>query len=465
MSWLILLVALEATDPVPEFWTVSSGDTCSNIALRVFGDGRAWSRIHQWNEMGPPPHVLRPGQVLRLRPPPPPPVALGPEARLTFVQPTVRARHLSQWSIGVLDAELFRLDEVNTLAGAAAELTFRDLSQLFLSERSLLVIGSDAVHSQLEAESLALADGELRMTLAAMRRIRTPGAETRIAAPQGPAQGVLSVDGSRLARLSLFDGDAEVRAQHTSVRVPAGHGTRVRDGLAPEPTRRLPLAPALDGVSLAALWAPGGAKAQLTWSTAERAAEYRVELARNQQFTDLLLDQRTKLTSSEFAGLEPGRVWARVTSMDEAGLQSRPSAAFVIDVVRLNGQAHDGATWLHRGDEVHVDGPQGAEVLLDGAPPVPLTAGLHDLVILRQGEVVLKTLLAVPPEPPRLRRTEEGIELVFSEEVRPDSPLELRCDDHPVPLTSTGRTWAAPDVHGTCSVRWRGRELTQFHSR
>lgn len=51
-------------------YTVKSGDTLSEIALRAYGDGleASWRRIYNANQdtIGPNPDVIKPGQVLHI---------------------------------------------------------------------------------------------------------------------------------------------------------------------------------------------------------------------------------------------------------------------------------------------------------------------------------------------------------------------------------------------------------------
>ena len=54
-------------------YTIRPGDTCRGIAERVYGDSDAYPHIHEHNpDMGPMPHHLTAGDVLRLPRPRPP---------------------------------------------------------------------------------------------------------------------------------------------------------------------------------------------------------------------------------------------------------------------------------------------------------------------------------------------------------------------------------------------------------
>ena len=121
---------------------VQPNDTCDGIARKVWGDPKRISELHQWNELGPLPHHLVPGQVLRLTAPPPAPPS--PDATLTFLKPAVRTRRAVEWAPATLGQGLFRLDEVNTLRKAGAALRFRDESTLVMDENALLVILGEA---------------------------------------------------------------------------------------------------------------------------------------------------------------------------------------------------------------------------------------------------------------------------------------------------------------------------------
>ncbi|MDY0004925.1 MAG: LysM domain-containing protein, partial [Polyangia bacterium] len=68
-------------------YVVQPGDSCWRIAERVFGDGRKYGLIHRLNDLGPLPHLLKPGQVLWL-----PGSGEGPLAQVSWLRRDVKAR-------------------------------------------------------------------------------------------------------------------------------------------------------------------------------------------------------------------------------------------------------------------------------------------------------------------------------------------------------------------------------------
>ncbi len=470
VSWLALVVvaAGQEPSPVPETWTVVAGDTCASIAQRFYGDARQYDRLHALNALGPLPHNLKPGLVLRLRaadePAAPPDEA---EAQLTFLKPAVRTRHLVDWNSAILGMDLFRLDEVNTLKGAGAEITFRDTSSVVLEERALVVITGERVPRRASA-GIALADGELRLALAQLRTealtVKTPAAELSLRA--GPAEAVAGVDSTQTSRLSLFDGRAEVKAGTVTVQVPSGHGTRVRVGEAPEAPLPLPAQPIVETKQLVALWREGGVPATVTWQPVDRAVLYRAQLARDAKFIDRVAELETSAREATFDGLGVGRYLARVIAVDERGLQSRPSSAAMVVVVGLAGLRDERAVWVAKGSTPAVQVPSGFEVRVDGATPAPLTVGLHRLEVTDPASTTpwLVVIVATPPDAPTVTREGRSLRLTFVDELPVTPELQLQCGERPVSLKRLdGRTLVgAPELTGVCVVSWFGRELTRF---
>lgn len=471
MSVAVVLVLATLGQVQPDTYVVQPNDTCSSIALKVYGDGKRYDELHRYNELGPLPHLLKPGQVLRLRPAPAAVTADGsPDATLTFLKPAVRTRHLVDWKAASLGMGLYRLDEVNTLKGAGAELTFRDASFLLMEENALIVVYGEGMTEPRGPRGLTLVDGELRLALSALRRsalgVKTRSADVSL---EQRAEGVVSVDSSLTSRLSLFEGHAQVAASGEQVKVQPNHGTRIKAGQGPEPERVLPATPVLEGGALVAvLWHEGGASAVLRWPVAERAVEYRAQLARDANFVDRVFDARTTALNSEAAALPVGHFLARVIGFDEAGLQSRPSAVQRVEVVRLDGQRDaSGAVWLAARAPLTVQTPEGVTMLVDGAPAASaLAVGTH-AVEFRLGEQLLLSVRVevFPSAPVVTREARERLLLSFSDEL-PTSTTALRvvCGERVIAPTSRDAhhfTLETTQV-GACVAKWHERVLSAF---
>jgi hypothetical protein len=128
-AWLFGVAALVAS-PIASAQTidyvVKPGDTCAAIAQRHYGDSRLVDPLHEANPgLGPPPHALAPGRVLKI-PPAPAPKAAGPDAKLAFVRNRVEVQ-AGETKPGKPDDPLFRGNRVATREASAAGIAFRNL--------------------------------------------------------------------------------------------------------------------------------------------------------------------------------------------------------------------------------------------------------------------------------------------------------------------------------------------------
>jgi len=315
---------------VPETYVVQPGDTCMGVAKKFFGSASEYPRLHQLNELGPLPHKLQPGTLLRLRADKP---ALNSDALLATFSSTVNTRSatMGEWKPARPQQPLFRGDEVHTLSGAFADILFQDASTLQMKQNALIVIyggTSSKVHFR-KAAGIQLLEGELGVSLANLRKppaaIVTPSAEIAMRAKEA----LIHVDAQQTSRVSVHEGEAHVTAQGKSVRLQSGQGTRVKKNAAPEAPVPLPAPPS---------WVEEGtqaATAQLQWvQPASPPALFRVEVAQEAAFQNLLLEATTQECHFSLAELAPGTFYVRVRALSEAGLVSAPSPTKRLEVVR-----------------------------------------------------------------------------------------------------------------------------------
>ncbi|ATB31851.1 FecR domain-containing protein [Melittangium boletus] len=441
-----------------DVYVVQPGDTCGSIGRKVFGDpAKGSATLHALNKMGPPPHDLKPGTVLRVRG--------DPDARLTFIKPEVNSKRAGKpdWFQASTGQGLWRLDSVNTLRQAGAEMTFRDLTRLQMNENALVVLyGEDtpATDQVKKSGAVELLQGELSLSLAELRGdslgVKMPAATVS----SRSKELVVGVDSQQMTRLSVFDGQAEVNAQGQRVRVPRDHGTRVEKGKVPEQPRLLPEPPEwVGGVRSVRLLLDGqGVDEALTWTPVVRAETYRVELARDERFNDRVHEASVPagpaVLESVARALLPGQYFARVRAVDAAGLLGRVSEVRQVEVLRvktdrgsLGPQGLQGTYPL----EFTVDGAEALEARLDGVVtslPVRVEAvGTHTLELRPRGMPGARAeTLSLTVSPPRVDVTLEPGAESFLARVRVldahGAPLEV--PPHAVTLRGVEGTQVEP---------------------
>ncbi|WP_257458607.1 FecR domain-containing protein [Archangium lipolyticum] len=429
--------------PDDDVYVVQPGDTCGSVARKVFGDVTVGSaKLHALNKMGPPPHELKPGSVLRIKG--------DPDARLTFIKPEVNAKRAGkvEWREANTGQGLWRLDSVNTLREAGAEVTFRDLTRLQMNENALVVIygkATQAADKVKKSGAVELLQGELNVSLAELRGepvgVQMPAA--MVAARSKDLH--VGVDAQQMSRVSVFDGQAEVSAKGQSVQVPKDHGTRVAKGQLPEKPRPLPEAPswASGTRSVRLLLDDKGVDEELAWAPVKEAASYRVELARDERFNDRVHGETVQAAGeglkSMARALGPGRYFARVRAMDAVGLLGKASAVRQVEVLRVKTErgsvTPQGIQGALRVD-FSVEGAESLDFLLDGAPtthPVRVEGvGAHTLELLPRGVPDARPeKLTITVSPPRVEVDLEPVAgafrvkvLVLDERGRPlDGPF------------------------------------------
>lgn len=374
--------AMPPPSPAPALvdYPVIAGDDCRDIAARFFpalAYQPGLDAFHALNpQLGPQPHHLKAGTLLRVQ-------ALTPDAQLTFLKPDVnrRAEREPDWKPATRGDGLFRLDQVNTLRGAGAEITFHDLSAVQLDENALIVIYGEANKPKKNQKSgaIELVQGDASVSLSALRgekplEVQTPAATVSLRGDKSR----IGVDREKMSRVSVFKGDASVLGVGKPVAVPSGFGTRVEKGKAPETPTPLPEAPRWNAPMQGLVTAFSSAvPVQLGFDNAARAAKYRVQIARDPGFNDRAFDQVVD-AGPVTAKLMPGTYRARVWAIDAKGLDGPPSTEKELQLVSIHasGGAPDAKGVLHgkAGTKLMLELQGAAELplALDGLQPLPL---------------------------------------------------------------------------------------------
>lgn len=393
-------------------YIVQPGDSAWSIAAQFYGSGDKYKIIYTYNDyLGKPPFLLKPGQVLKL-----PVLGTGPEAQVEWLKRDVKAKppRSLDWLEARQRMNLWRLYRVSTGDESAAHIVFEDTSDLKLRENALLVIygssASAARTARRDKLEVVLEQGTIQGGLAELDAEATGRRALAVKTPSGQVDifGRLAQIQAEAAAsmVSVYEGRAAVSAQGATVEVPEGQGTVVKKGQRPEPARPLPEAPRWAGESGPALvptvvgtlatW-------EASWEAVANAETYRVELASDASFKQVLYDAEVGagVLRLRLADLSPGRYAVRLSTRDKDKLESKPGPGRVIDVVPVSpsrATSRDAAGVIEAvgflrfelprelAARVRVARAEAPERFIDDAGVVRLAgAGLHELLLVGDG--------------------------------------------------------------------------------
>lgn len=339
-AWVLVVLCLAgvayAQEPIPTTpYVVQAGDTCVTIAIKQLGSRDAYRKLHELNNMGPLPHRLAPGTVLRL-----PVKDNSPDARLTAARGLVQVQRpaMTAWDAAVRGMELFRAWRVGSRAQAFAELTFRNASKLKMRENTVVVIyGPSATSRLFRGADATLEFGVLDARLSELRGsaiVVTPSARTELR--QG--RSLIDVDAAGTSRVANHAGervtvrglDAKKRPRRKQVEVQPDMGSKVVRGADPTPPRALPAPPAWVKAEPLTLLV-GDEPLMVEWTPGPDGTRYRLVLVVNDEEQPAIL---TAATHAELRGLAPGDYRATVAAIDADGFEGRPSEEARLRVAR-----------------------------------------------------------------------------------------------------------------------------------
>ncbi len=318
---------------------VREGDTCRGLAARLYGDPDAYPAIHEHNPgLGPMPHRLRPGVVLRVPRPEPP-------ARLSVVRRRVERRppRAAAFTTARAGHPLPRGTQVRTHDAASAIIRFDDDAEVQIRQRTLVIIwGGQRRLTQRRVTRAELESGALRARLGELAGRRPLEVQTPSSTASLDGDGVVTVEEDGTSRVANHGRRvATVEAGGARVRLPAGTGTVVRRGERPSRPRRLLAAPSwrADRSGPVVGFIGRGATLSGGFEPVPGAERYRVEIASSPDGSELLSTLELGGAASRFeaSGLREGTVYVSIASVDEAGLEGRrsPWRAFGVRLARL----------------------------------------------------------------------------------------------------------------------------------
>lgn len=293
---------------------VRHGDTLHGFASKYLKDPSQWPEIYEKNKKNiKDPDKIYPGQVLII----PLEMLKDKVGDLTSLEKTVKVkkREKVDWEKGVYGERLFPEDGIMTGKKSFARVDFLVGSNLKVYEDSLIYLKPTVKKTAVAS----LLEGGLNVRKA---KIITPSAEV---VPKGESVYDIGIDKKKTTRVSVRDGEVDVKAQGKTVTVMKGYRTVVEFKKIPELPVALPL--------------PGENALELKGDiTSEMDLSFHLQVAETEVFEKIVKDEKTSDLSSKYIknGLKSGKYFWRAAIIDQAGFKGDYSKPRSIDVRALS---------------------------------------------------------------------------------------------------------------------------------
>jgi len=379
-SLVVMAADVAHAAPVPADYTVQEGDTCGALAARFYGDSRRVDLIHIANPTwGPPPHVLKPGDVIKLSPKPArplPPDPKPPEAVVARPRGTVQV----DGSAVQAGTTVTRGGKVATDAASSVELVFPDESRIRLGEKSQLTVSAPAkaVPGSPAGDSI-LVSGEERTRMSDPNGRRPLTLSTSSARVQLRGEVKVSVDASGSTRVAAYKGTSVVTGRGKNLDVRENFGVKVDAGKVPGKPKPLPPAPMFGAPPPAVVFATKEGTAEITGSygpgsgPGDMPSTFRLQVAHDSDFGDLVSDAVLPASNTGLSiNGAPGNYFIRVSAIDAEGFEGpfSPPQRVIIGDIKVTPKGKRRAS-------VEVT-PNGAYCGVAGGPLAP-TAGAFEI--------------------------------------------------------------------------------------
>ena len=332
----LLFAGQLAAQPVPqtaakvvrEGWhVVRPGESLWVIAARYLGAESEWQTLHALNPQIVNPHLIAPGQRIRI------------QVRKSYAGDLAQVVQLSgrveeqltplPWSPSQVEMLLTPNDGQRTFADSSSELLFADDSRLVLSEDSLVFLGRGGrVERQVRRDEIeiVMGQGDFESGMTAKTREFVVGGSRVKPAGGEVIQTRLRRFDSGNNQVMVYEGESAVESGGASQQVERGMGTQMVDGAAPAPPERLLPAAEPQSPVAASEWRVGNPP--FAWSAVSGAAGYVLEVCAD-PVCGRLVSRLAGLDQPRIATVElpVGAFYWRVTAVSPSGLDGYPSVA------------------------------------------------------------------------------------------------------------------------------------------
>ncbi|HEY4484871.1 MAG TPA: hypothetical protein VI702_00905 [Nitrospiria bacterium] len=270
-------------------------------------------------------------------------------AHLTFRKNDVRIREAGEiyWTGARMEMSLHDRDAIQTLKKSRAIITFDESNYLDVDEQSMVIIKKIESNPMLRERRsfLVMVDGNLRGRIEA-----SPDRNTRIEvatgagiahisatqASQNKADFSLKINPDKSTSLTVFEGEATISAMGKTVVVQKNETAQVRTDEAPSDPTPIPEAVTLQSPTPESFFYYRDFPKQihLSWNRDSSHKKYHLQIARDPQFRDRILDEVTAQNTFMYGNLRSGNYHWRVSAVTEAGIEGSPGEARPLGVVQ-----------------------------------------------------------------------------------------------------------------------------------
>ena len=227
---------------------------------------------------------------------------------------------------------LQNLDAIQTLENSAAAIRFDDKNYIDLGENSLIVIRRmerDLLFRE-KRSFMVVVDGELRGRISGdaesdvYLEVETPNAVARLKSNPEDRNGIefkIDVLEDSRSAVTVYSGEAEVEAQGETVLLGRNQLTRIEGDLVPSVPVTLPdPTPLLEPAHRTSFpYRSLPPRVRLRWEEQAGVARYHFVLARDENFTDILVDRKQRNNEFIHGNLREGDYYWKVSSIGTAG--------------------------------------------------------------------------------------------------------------------------------------------------
>ena len=312
----LLLTGVARADEAYWEYTFQPGDSLWKVAKTYTNSVNNWRELQKLNRIGRGhDRQIRPGVRIRipvrlLKQQPAPAVVTSTTAGVRLIR-----RDKSEHKLAVGD-KLYSGDRIITQNKQFVSLRFADGSMLTILPQSTVSMDrlsryrqTGMIDTRVRLESGNVDTSVEKQAPGNRYEISTPTAVTEV---RGTGFRVAASSPTR-ARTEVSQGTVEVSAGGSQQSVPAGYGIVAEKGKPLAPPVKL-----LDPPSL-----QFSQTMQLSWRPLDKARAYRLQLAKDARFTQIVDDRRTSALSIDLAELAEGDYHLRLRGIDAQGLEGR----------------------------------------------------------------------------------------------------------------------------------------------